>query len=81
MRIEVHEIAVQDLRALPDELRKTAQDVLLELLAVPIPEQAEPYAGIPNAYRLDAGLIVSFYLVIDDGRGGVIDVRRVRPNS
>lgn len=81
MHIEVHKTALGDLRALPDQLRKVAQDIILELLRNPTPEQAEPYAGIPGAYRLDAGLIVTFYLVVDDDRGGVIDIRRIRPNS
>jgi hypothetical protein len=50
---------------------------MLELLTDPVPSSAEPYAGIPGAYRLEAGLIVIFYLVA----GEVIDIRRVRPNS
>lgn len=80
MRIEIQRDAVAELRALPDELRKAAQDVLLELLSDPIPEHAVPYAQIPGAYRLDAGLIVVFYRLVDHD-GGIIDIRRIRANS
>jgi plasmid stabilization system protein ParE len=67
----------QELAALPDELRKAATEVLLDL-AQTLPEDATPYAGVPDAYRIARGPVVIYLRTV---RPDEIDVLRIRANS
>lgn len=69
--------AMSQFLALPPQLRKDAALAILLLGHDPVPRKARPYAGIPDAYRLDEGNVTILYRV----PGGEIDIEVIRPNS
>lgn len=76
-RLDFSPSAVEAFKALPRELARSFALTAIALLSDPRPKGAEPYAGIPDAYRYEHEQIVVFYRVI----GQDVDILIVRPNS
>jgi hypothetical protein len=69
--------ALEEFKQLPETLRRGAAIAIVLLLTDPRPADAEPYAAIPDAYRLATSHIIVYYRVV----GADVDVLGVRPNS